>query len=204
MNILTDVTSYVKFLVTHKLSTNQFLLLYLLYTEKMIKVKSGRISYAEGTCIYKWQSKGKGWNQLEIEDLVSKDYIIAFKKSYEIEPSKKVYGYAVDDVILTSKFSDIMFIAVDQAFEEILDLYPDTFIIEGPVFTKTGDLDKLSEIYAKLIKNSVVEHEKMKELIIFAKERNLCKMKLITFLSRGVIDPIKKMMEDTFNAGSDI
>lgn len=204
MNILTNVTDYTEFLIKNKLSTNQFLLLYLLYTEKMIKSKSGKVSYSEATCLYKWQAKGTGWNQKEIEDLVKNDYVMAFPRTYTID-NQNLYGYAVDDLILTTKFSDIMFVATDEAFQEILELYPDTFNVNGSVvFSKSGDLEKLSDVYSKLIRNSIQQHDKMKEAIVFAKERGLCNMKLEKFLTKGVIDSIFKMMEEGYSNGRDV
>jgi hypothetical protein len=170
----------------------------------MIKSKSGKVSYSEATCLYKWQAKGTGWNQKEIEDLVKNDYVMAFPKTYTID-NQNLYGYAVDDLILTTKFSDIMFVATDEAFQEILELYPDTFNVNGSVvFSKSGDLEKLSDVYSKLIRNSIQLHDKMKEAIVFAKERGLCNMKLEKFLTKGVIDSIFKMMEEGYSNGRDV
>jgi hypothetical protein len=204
MNIIANVTDYVKFLIKHKLSTNQWLMLYLLYTEKMVKNKQGKVTYDIAGNVYRWQDKGKGWTQAEIQDLVSKDYIIAFKKNYTID-NQTIYGYMMDDLILTDKFAEIMFIDMEAAFEEILELYPDTMLVNGStVFTKSGDLDKLSDAYHKAIKGSIHEHEKIKAIVSYAKERSLCNMKLDKFLSKGVIDPIKKMMEENYDSGGDI
>lgn len=204
MNILLNCVDYTEFLIKHKLTPNQFLLLYLLYTERLVKSKTGSVGYAMGTCLYKWQDKGSGWSQHEIEDLVKKDYMIAFKKTYEVK-EQKLYGYAVDDLILTNKFADIMFINTDEAFEEIVELYPDTFTIQTQtVFTKTGDLDKISDNYNKLIKGSLYEHDVIKQVIVYAKEKGMCNMKLEKFLSKGVVDSIKKMMEESYSNGRDI
>ena len=204
MNIVANVTDYVKFLIKHKLSTNQWLMLYLLYTEKMVKNKQGKVTYDIAGNVYRWQDKGKGWTQAEIQDLVSKDYIIAFKKNYTID-NQTIYGYMMDDLILTDKFAEIMFIDTEDAFKEILELYPDTMVVKGTtVFTKSGDLDKVSDEYCKLIKSNLYEHEKIKLVVTYAKERSLCNMKLDKFLSKGVIDPIKKMMEENYDSGGDI
>lgn len=204
MNILSNVTDYTEFLIKHKLSTNQFLLLYLLYTEKMVKTKTGKVSYSEGTCLYKWQAKGKGWSQPEIEDLVDKEYLVAFTKSYSVQGST-LTGYAIDDLILTQKFYDIMFISTEHAFEELLEIYPDTINVSGTiVFTKSGDLEKVAEGYSKLIRNSITAHEKVKQLMSYAKERGLCNMKLDKFLTKGVLDSISKMIEENSSNGRDI
>ena len=98
-----------------------------------------------------------------------------------------------------------MFVATDEAFQEILELYPDTFNVNGSVvFSKSGDLEKLSDVYSKLIRNSIQLHDKMKEAIVFAKERGLCNMKLEKFLTKGVIDSIFKMMEEGYSNGRDV
>jgi hypothetical protein len=170
----------------------------------MVKNKKGKVAYDIVGNIYRWQEKGKGWTQAEIEDLVTKEYIIAFKKSYTIE-GQTIYGYMMDDLILTNKFAEIMFIDMEAAFEEILELYPDTMqVLSSTVFTKSGDLDKLSDAYHKAIKGNLHEHEKIKLIIAYAKERSLCNMKLDKFLSKGVIDSIKKMMEENYDSGGDI
>lgn len=201
MGILDDVNEYVDFLTKHKLSTNQFLLLYLLYTEKFVKVDD-KLKYKRIGNIYKWSSEGKGWTKEEIEDLINKDYVFGIKS---VNPKDGTLTYFVDQLILTQKFSDLMFINTNFAFEEILEIYPDTFVVQqSTVFTKAGDLEKVALNYSKLIKNSIVKHEEIKKIIIYAKERGLCNYKLENFLSKGVIDSIKKMMEETYDRGQDI
>lgn len=201
MGILDDVNAYVDFLTKNKLSTNQFLLLYLLYTEKFVKVDD-KLKYKRIGNIYKWSSEGKGWSKEEIEDLINKDYVFGIKS---VNPKDGTLTYFVDQLILTQKFSDLMFINTTFAFEEILEIYPDTFVVQqSTVFTKAGDLDKVQANYNKLIKNSIAKHEEIKQIITYAKERGLCNYKLENFLSKGVIDSIKKMMEETYDRGQDI
>ena len=201
MGILDDVNAYVDFLTKNKISTNQFLLLYLLYTEKFVKVDD-KLKYKRIGNIYKWASEGKGWTKEEIEDLIDKDYVFGIKS---LNPKDNTLTYFVDQLILTQKFSDLMFINTTFAFEEILEIYPDTFVVnQSTVFTKAGDLDKVQANYSKLIKNSIAKHEEVKNIILYAKERGLCNYKLENFLSKGVIDSIKKMMEETYDRGQDI
>ena len=201
MGILDDVNAYVDFLTKNKISTNQFLLLYLLYTEKFVKVDD-KLKYKRIGNIYKWASEGKGWTKEEIQDLIDKDYVFGIKS---LNPKDNTLTYFVDQLILTQKFSDLMFINTTFAFEEILEIYPDTFVVnQSTVFTKAGDLDKVQANYSKLIKNSIAKHEEVKNIILYAKERGLCNYKLENFLSKGVIDSIKKMMEETYDRGQDI
>lgn len=203
MGILDDPNAYVDFLAKNKLSTNQFLLLYLLYTEQMIKADN-RLKFKKIGNIYKWQVEGKGWTLEEIEDLINKDYVFGIKSVQKTPQGDKV-GYSIDQLILTQKFSDLMFINANFAFEEILELYPDTIIVkERTYFTKNGDLDKLSLDYCKLIKNNLHKHEEVKEIILFAKDRGLCNSHISKFLSKGTIDSIKKMMEESYETGNDV
>lgn len=200
--MIDDVNAYVDFMVKHKLSTNQFLLLQLLHEETMFKeVKTNSLRFKTLGNIYKWSKEGKGWTEQEIEDLIAKDYLFGIK-------SKQTNGtitYSIDQLILTQKFSDIMFINSNFAFEEILDIYPDTFQIKDkPVFTKSGDLDKVQQNYFKLIRGNTVKHEEIKYIITYAKERGLCNYKLENFLTKGVIDTIKKMIGESHAAGTDI
>jgi hypothetical protein len=203
--MIDNVNEYVDFLVKHKLSTNEFLLLQLLHEESMFKeLGSNALKFKKIGNIYKWNSEGKGWSKDEVQNLIDKDYLFGIK-SKQIINGKEEYTYAIDQLILTQKFSDIMFINSNFAFDEILELYPDTFNIQTQtVFTKSGDLDKVQQNYHKLIKGNILKHEEIKQIIIYAKERGLCNYKLENFLSKGVIDTIKKMMGETYGTGTDI
>lgn len=190
--MIENVNAYTDFLVKNKLTTNQFFLLLLLYQENMFKAKEG-LKYKNVGNIYKWTDKGSGWTTAEIDDLIAKDYVFGIKP------------YEIDQLILTQKFSDIMFINGIFAFEEILEIYPDTFQIQTQtVFTKSGDLDKVQQNYTKLIGNSITKHEEIKTIILYAKERGLCNYKLENFLSKGVLDSIRKMIGETHGTGTDI
>lgn len=204
MGILDDATTYVEFLTKNKISTNQFLLLYLLYTEQMHQ-NNDAVKYKKVGNIYKWLNEGLGWSEVEIDDLIKKDYIFGIKS----KQSNGKVTYSIDQLILTQKFSDLMFINANFAFEEILEVYPDTFQIVKPnetttVITKSGDLDKVQQNYFKLTKGSIVKHEEIKTIISYAKERGLCTYKLENFLNKGVLDTIKKMMEESHATGTDI
>lgn len=183
--LLDDPVNYVDFLCKNKLKPNQFLLLYLLYTDKMVKSGS-TLKFTKGGLIYKWSNEGAGWTKEEIKDLVNKDYVISLSPDY-----------AYDQLILTSKFVDLMFINGGEAFQELLELYPDTFNVQGNVvFTKTVDLDQYEKIYVKAIKNSQSKHEEVKNLILYAKEKgNLLNIKIDKFIEGKVWDTIKKMKD---------
>lgn len=219
MNILQNSDDYVAFLIKHKLSTNQFLLLHLLNSESMFK-SNDKLRFKTIGNIYKWSeagsetikkegkivknpnfTKGAGWTKQEIKDLIDKEYLWGIES---LQPDKTM-NYSIDQLILTQKFSDIMFINASFAFDEILEIYPDTMDIQGQtVFTKSGDLDKLREKYVKLIKNSIVKHEEIKTIIQFGVDKGLCKYKLDNFLNEAIINSIRKIMEESYGTGTDI
>ncbi len=204
MGILDDSNAYVEFLTKNKLSTNQFLLLYLLYTEKMSKVNN-QLRFKKIGNIYKWSAEGTGWSEKEIEDLIKKDFVFAVKGKHIDDQGNESYKYFIDQLLLTQKFSDLMFINANFAFEEILEIYPDTINVQGTTyFTKSGDLDKLALDYCKLIKNSLHKHEEVKGIVAFARERGYCNTHIAKFLTKGTIDSIKKIMEESYDRGNDI
>jgi hypothetical protein len=89
-----------------------------------------------------------------------------------------------------------MFINGGEAFEELLELYPDTFMVNSTkVFTKTVDLEELEKNYVKAIKNSQNKHEEVKELLTYAIEKNLLNMKIDKFIAGKVWESIKKIKE---------
>ena len=182
--LLDEPENYVDFLCKNKIRPNQFLLLYLLYTEKMVKEGSS-LRFTKGGLIYKWSHEGAGWTKEEVKDLVDKEYVISLSPDY-----------AFDQLILTSKFVDLMFVNGGEAFEELLNLYPDTFMVQGnKVFTKTGDLDVMEKAYVKAIRGSQTKHKEVMEILGYAIEKNLLNIKIDKFILGKVWDSVRKMKE---------
>lgn len=189
--LLDDVDYYVDFLCKNDLSTNQFLLLYLLYREKMIKDPTGKFKYTNVGNIYKWLDKGQGWTENEIIDLINKDYVVSVAKG----------NFAIDQLILTSKFVDLMFISSGDAFEEVLELYPPTVTINGKGFMlKACDLDECSKAYLKAIKNSSRKHQEVLECIKYGVDKGLINTKIDKFVSGRLWEDLRKMKEKDGNS----
>lgn len=189
--LLDDVDYYVDFLCKNNLSTNQFLLLYLLYREKMIKDPTGKFKYTNVGNIYKWLDKGQGWTENEIIDLINKDYVVSVAKG----------NFAIDQLILTSKFVDLMFISSGDAFEEVLELYPPTVTINGKGFMlKACDLEECSKAYLKAIKNSNRKHQEVLECIKYGVEKGLINTKIDKFVSGRLWEDLRKMKEKDGNS----
>jgi len=183
--LLDEPVNYVDFLCKNKLKPSQFLLLYLLYTETMVK-EGNNLRFTKGGLIYKWSNEGAGWTKEEIKDLVTKDYVISLSPDY-----------AYDQLILTSKFVDLMFINGGEAFESLCEIYPDTFKVNGTtIFSKTVDLNEQEKLYIKAIKNSQSKHEEVLELLKYAIEKNLINTKIDKFIAGKVWTSIKKIKEE--------
>lgn len=91
-----------------------------------------------------------------IKSLSDKEFIINLNKGDEL---------LVEKIITTDKFQKIVEIDIDQAFNEVLEVYPNYLQITGQqskkVLAKTGNLDELKIYYFKfVIKSSRFEHER--------------------------------------------
>lgn len=197
--LLDEPDYYVDFLCKNQLSTNQFLLLYLLYTEKMAKdLQDGRLKYTIAGNIYKWLDKGQGWTESEIADLIKKEYVISISKS----------NYEIDQLVLTNKFVDLMFINTGDAFEELLELYPPTVTVQNTTFmTKACDLDACSKAYSKAIKNSNRKHQEVIELLKYGIEKKLVNTKIDKFVSGKLWEDLRRIKEkegEVKNYGADL
>jgi len=158
-SILDDVNAYVDFLTKNKLSTNQFLLLYLLYTEQMRKTKDALMFKRIGN-IYKWSEEGTGWSANEIDDLIKKDYVFGIK-------SKQVDGslnYSIDQLIVTQKFSDLMFINANFALDEFVngfDSFLDSMDSNNGFVTEQGDIE---DWHVKALDKQKIREQVMKDV----------------------------------------
>jgi hypothetical protein len=196
MDILQNVNGYVGFLIEHKLTTNQFLLLYLLYTESMAKDEKGKLRYTTAGNIYKWHEESTGWTEGEIKDLIAKDFAICTSKE----------NISIDSLILTSKFSEIMFIEANFAFQEFFDTYPSTVNINGETaFLKGVDLNMLSLLYSKHVNNSATVHKDIMEALRYGIDRGIIKTRIDKFLSSKMWKTIADMMHnDQENYGKEL
>jgi hypothetical protein len=152
----------------------------------MIKDPNGKLKYTIAGNIYKWLDKGSGWTEAEIENLISKDYVVSVAKG----------DYSIDQLVLTNKFVDIMFISTGDAFEELLELYPPTVTIDGKGFMlKACDLEACSKAYLKAIKNSNRKHKEVLELIEYGIENKLINIKIDKFIGGKIWEDLRRLKE---------
>lgn len=186
MGILEDETAYVDFLCKHKITTNQFLILYLLYTERMVSSK--KLSYTKTGNIYKYSQENIGWAREEVEDLIKKEFIVDCNTTADL---------FFDKLILTEKFSELMFIDNYIAWDELLDEYPEKVIINtGTFFLKAVDPDEWATKYIKIIKRSKKKHEEVIELVKWGVENGKVNMRIDRFILGRVWESLKKLRDE--------
>lgn len=154
---------YVEFLIEHKLTQEQFLLLYLIYKGRkdlIIKYKN-TFPTSDNTMI------GKYW----IDDLIKKGFI----------EFKDTTNNAIPTVSL--KFREIFCNPIDVA-EELLKVYPNTMEIDNKIVPLTAvDIVWVAKEYSNAIKGSQQEHLEVIKDIDFAIKTNALSLGLKAFIN---------------------
>lgn len=126
--------------VTFKFTMEHFLICYLveMKDEKLIKKYIEYFGYFDSN-IYK--------------SLVDNDYIIDTGNG-EV--------YKLHQMVVAPPFNELVIDEDESPFEEIFNLYPKHFYIEGKIApARTGDYDELERIYNSIIKRNKKKHEKI-------------------------------------------
>ncbi len=186
MGILDKPATYVNFLIEQKITTNQYLLLYLLFTEKMEK-EGEELTWPDTGLISQWQEHGPGWIIEDIEDLIEKEFLINISDNI----------ISLDKLILTSKFSDLIFVNATFAFQEFFESYPSTIPIKNETaFLKAVDPEIIEKLYTELIQGSAHKHQEFMELLEYGKERGLIKVRIDKYFTAKIWETIQKMKNE--------
>lgn len=151
-----DTNKYINFLCKHKITTDQFLLLYLTFTKDMSN-------------LYKYLHEVRAWDKKDLKDLEQRGFIVNMNKG---DTS------FCDMLIVQKKFYKEMWIDLDIAGEELWNTYPTHFIISGgtKVPARSCDKEKLISNYHRLIKTNMKKHNEAIDLLKIAISRNEIKM----------------------------
>lgn len=162
---------YIEFIIEHKLTQEQYLLLQLLYEERVDLIKDYKQAFPN--------ESGKMISDYLLKDLFNKEFLV-----------KTTTGFKLGD-----KFYDA-FIDGHKATDEIYDLYP-AFINHNGIDIPLIAMDKrvFREIYIKKINGSVKEHNEVKKDIQYAIDNNLIKTGLNKFLTSEMWKAIRKYRE---------
>lgn len=187
-----DINEYVNLLNRLKITANQFLLCYLLLTDQKLEDETGKLAYIKkGTGmanLYKYATQNSTWSKLEIEDLVTKGYLLDKNNTDKHYP---------DYLIVTEKFINQVF-KRSNAFQEFWEAYP-SFVPNfnhpnGPkVKLKITDPDELEKLYNSKVR-SLAEHDMVLEVVHWARDNNQLNISIENFVkSRHWLDLHKEM-----------
>lgn len=151
MVVFDEPKQFVEFLARHRLSSDQFLFMFLIYREDYIS-------------LYKYTEQVKGLMPQEITDLVRRGYLVNENKADE---------YFADSFTVTEKFTAELYEdALDNA-AKFWDAYPSYMYIDGKkVWIKTEDKEKFLEEYTKKVGYSHRLHKKVMAALVYAKQVN--------------------------------
>lgn len=151
--------AYVSFLVEHKLTQSQYLLLHLVYKQRPDLIKAYKDSFPSGdsTMIGEYLTK----------DLYTKGFL-------EVKPN--------GTTVVTTKFLDI-FINKHTATDEIFALYPTHWNNAG-VYIPLSAMDRnvFANLYDKAIQSSIIEHLEVVADIKYAIEKELLNIGIDKFI----------------------
>ena len=152
VNTFENVTDYIEFLITHKMDTEQFLVCYLVYTEKYDDLR-------------KYLKKLKRIEKRKLDDLVERGYLIDLNTTGS-DDSPQTY---INKYLTTPKLEKAIFVDTDVAGAQLWDLYPAFIDIDGKrIPARSTNKDKLFELYMSKIGNSCVKHEQILELLAWS------------------------------------
>ena len=161
-----DFNRYIQCLVDKKLTPNQYIICHLIYHRDLNNMKK----YVD--------SVGK-FNKKDIEYLIDKGYLLSTNPN-------NVGDFI--SLVATKLFSDTIIIDEEEAFEEVLDIYPDFFYINrSKVASKAcSNILEVEKYYYKLIKGDRFKHEsiieKSKKVIRMMEEGKLNWHKIDKFI----------------------
>jgi hypothetical protein len=188
-----DINEYVHCLNRLKITANQFLLCYLLFTDQKVEISPNKYAYVKkGTGmanLYKYASQNTKWTKEEIDDLVAKGYLFNKNNASDIYP---------DYLIVTELFEKEIFIR-SNAFREFWDAYPPLVPNfnhpNGPkIKLKICDPDELEKLYIKKVA-TVAEHKLLMEVLFWAKENNQVNINIENFVKSNHWRDLKSEME---------
>ncbi len=173
-----DTNRYIPFIIKHKLTQPQFLLLYLLYKKEIHHINAYKKAFPtpDGSMI----------GDIPLKQLIDEGYLARIKN----HGNEKVLS---GELILTDKFTYI-FVDSFQAGEELIEAYPAFMVKQGNKMPlKFGDAGNIRKIYAIAISHSKEEHREVLKDVEYAKENGLIMGKLENFILSKAWNDVRKI-----------
>lgn len=167
---------YVKFMIKHRLTQTQFLLLHLIYKSRVDLIKEYKNAFPT--------EDGSMIPQYLVDDLINRNFMVKTTNGYKLG-KKFVEAYANKHTIT----------------DEIYNIYP-SFIISNGVNIPLTAMDRIefANIYIGKINGSIDEHNEVLKDIKFAIKEDLITIGLTKFLQSEqwkAFRPLRKESEST-------
>ena len=202
--MIEDVNHYVNFLTRNKISANQFLLCFLLYSDEKVKIGSKEVYPSQRLIeeqninapianLFKY-IHSVGITEDEINDLVEKGLIE--NKNRVVNQRQQMYP---EHFKVTGKFIDEIFTS-DSDFEEFWETYP-TYIKNftnpnGPkINLRACDKDETEDLYKKRIKTKSA-HKRLMSITKKAKEKGMLNMNIMKYLGSEAWKELEKELKN--------
>lgn len=145
--MITDISKYIDFLCDLGISEGQFLILWLIHTKDKVSITK-----------YK-NCKGE-FSIHDIEYLIDRDYINDFGI---IKDGKRDYN--IYDFLVTDKFSKVVIIDEEDAYQELCAVYPPWMTVKGTKWPMIkGDPYKIGKEYYKCYKGNRLAHNRIVDI----------------------------------------
>lgn len=184
-----------QYCVNLKITANQFNFCYLIYTKDWTNLKR----YSETSFINSSGDKRLlSLTASELKDLVDRSYIIELFEGERTNQS----------VMVTEKFTKLLFVNDEDSWDELWETYFDTFIIDGiHQSAKSTDKDELGQKYLRIIRRSIKKHQAvMKDIEDYKTLVTTRKMKAMgieKFITGRNWEVVRKIMEETVQSWDD-
>jgi hypothetical protein len=140
--MLIDISKYIDILCEHKISEQQFLILWLVHTKDTENIK-------------KYKEKKGQFNILDLQYLVDIGLLMDFRRTEQDE-------WNIYDLLVTDKFTKSVIIDEEDAYEELVKVYPPWFYVKGTKWPSVkGNPIELTKEYKKCHKNNKAAHERI-------------------------------------------
>jgi hypothetical protein len=181
--MITDVSKYVDFLTRNKLTEHQFLMLWLVHTK-------------DKTNIIKYKNTFGEFKLVDILDLIDRGWINDFGIVRD-----GVRTYNIYDFLVTDRFTQVILIDEDDAYEELCKNYVKFIEVKGTRYPAiTGDPVKLSKDYWKAHKGNRAEHERIVELTKrFVNDNKIQKVKIENYIKNQMWKLIEESTDGPSN-----
>lgn len=198
-----DYVKVDKILGKLEIDPNQFHLLYLLYHRKEGETTNAQIErFKEEVLRFMDQDRFRR----QIDYLTDKGLIEDLNPMVN-EGNKTFRYYDVDNFLVTPKFSKLVFVATEEAGEQLWNKYPARLPINNTYFiSRAGDKEKITRTYARKIKNDIAMHEMVismvKEYKVMIEEGKINAHKIGDFVEGEMWYAIQEILESEKREGS--